>query len=167
MENLKRLAQIRVALGDNVPCHADPIYFHPAEKPENVARHFIAALAGVPMLSMDPADLTAKQTESIRFWLGFYREHLETFKSGHWEVHYFMDTVSYITTTKHSEAIAILTRPELISHLVQQFAGKDLYLLNLSGETLTYPSANTCDCCGNPVPGNPAPLGGLLHIRTV
>ncbi len=164
MENLKRLAQIRIMLGDNVPCHADPIYFHPGEKPENVARHFIAALAGVPMLSMDLAELTAEQTEIIRFWLGFYREHLETFKSGHWNVRYFMDTVSHITVEADWKAIVILTHPELVSCLAPQYAGKDLYLLNLSGAEISCADAAAYDCAGRPVSGNAAPLGGLLRI---
>ncbi len=166
MENLKRLAQIRITLGDNVPCHADPIYFHPDEKPENVARHMIAALAGVPMLSMDLETLSPVQAEVIRFWLYFYQEHLNTFKSGHWSVHYFMDTVSHISVTGNGETIVILTRPELTEPLKKEYQdSKSLYLLNLSGSALTSPGAQAFGCNGEKLDGSAAPLGGLLRIN--
>ncbi len=168
MENLKRLAQIRVTLGDCVPCHADPVYFHPEEKTENIARHMIAALAGVPMLSMDLERLTPEQSDVIRFWLNFYREHLETFKTGHWEVYYFMDTVSRITVEKDGEVIVILTCPELTAPLIKEYQNSVLYLLNLSGSSLdaaeTGSDVQAFGCAGEKVSGTAAPLGGLLRI---
>ena len=51
--NFRRIAQIRIALGDGIPVHADPAYWPSTELPVNIARHFIAMMAGVPMLSID------------------------------------------------------------------------------------------------------------------
>ncbi|MBS5530469.1 alpha-galactosidase [bacterium] len=88
LENLHRIAQLRLMLGDGTAVHADPVYWHPRESASNVARHMAAAVAGVPMVSMDLAKLSAKHREILCDWLAFYRRHQEHFRYGHWTVRY-------------------------------------------------------------------------------
>lgn len=164
MENLIRLAHIRITLGDQVPCHADPIYFHPDELPENVARHMIAALAGVPMISMELADLTPVQKQIIKFWIDFYQAHFETFANGHWDVVHRMDMISHFTVENDQEAIVIAVDHTAVPDLVRQFAEKKhLSILNLTCSPIRMENAKAADCSGNPVNGDTAPEGGLLQ----
>lgn len=163
VENLQRLAEIRTIVGDKVPCHADPIYFHQDEKPENVAHHIIAALAGVPMLSMELSELTPAQNEIISFWLNFYKKHFETFKNGHWDIVFFHETPSYLTVESETEVIAIVINPDKVPGLSEQFGKKTFYALNLSGDLLDLPGASAFTCAGKPIGGTTAPAGGYLQ----
>ncbi len=162
IDNAHRLANIRITLGDKVPCHADPIYFHPSEKPENVARHMIAALAGVPMLSMELGDLTPEQNSVIRFWLKFYKEHLETFKNGHWNVVHHLDALSHFTVENENEVIAIIVDPAILPEIAAEYENRPFYALNLSGKTLSLANANAYSCEGIPTGNENAPAGGYL-----
>ncbi len=132
MENLHRIAQLRITLGDGVPCHADPVYFHPAEKPENITRHMMAALAGVPMLSMELRELTPEQYRIIKFWLDFYHAHLPLFRTGHWNVTYRMDVLSHISVENDSEAVVILLDESRLEERKAEFRGKHTYILDLT-----------------------------------
>lgn len=171
MENLHRIAQIRVCLGDAVPCHADPVYFHPDESAENVARHMIAALAGVPMFSMDFRNLSSEHEKIVRFWLDFYRHHFELFRSGHWEVDYFMDTLSSVTVENETDAVAILAEDAAFPRLCAAFGNKTLFVLNFTPNTLDVfdcPAANTFTCSGDALPPcHSVPTGGLARIPSV
>ena len=73
LDNLMRIAQIRLQMGDGVPVHADPICWSDTETADNIRRHFLAAMAGVPMLSMDLRKLTPAQKALVRRALDFYR----------------------------------------------------------------------------------------------
>ncbi len=162
LENIHRIAQIRVSVGDCVPCHADPIYFHPAEKPENIARHMIAAIAGVPMLSMELRDLTPEQYRIIKFWLDFYRAHLDLFSFGHWNVVHRMDTLSYLTVENESAAVIILLDEGKLDELLTNFRGKHIYVLNLTPCELPGGKAYACD--GTGLRKKSAPPAGLLEF---
>lgn len=164
IDNIERLATIRITLGDSVPCHADPIYFHQDEIPCNVARHMIAALAGVPMLSMDLKELTAEQSAIIRFWLSFYDAHFATFKDGHWNISYYHDTLAYLTVEDTACMIAIVLDPGSVETLAADAAEKDLvfYALNLAGVELALEHAASYGCDGVSVGSGFAPLGGYL-----
>ena len=65
MLNLRRIAHIRLALGDGVPVHADPAYWPADELPVNISRHFIAMMAGVPMLSVELSDLSPEAEKML------------------------------------------------------------------------------------------------------
>ncbi|MEG2076402.1 MAG: hypothetical protein RRY34_07855, partial [Victivallaceae bacterium] len=49
--NLKGAAFMHLMLGDEVPIHSDPAYWAKDESAENISRHLMAAMAGVPMIS--------------------------------------------------------------------------------------------------------------------
>ncbi len=160
--NLHRLALIRLLLGDGVPIHSDPVFFHPEESETNVARHMIAALAGVPMVSVDLAALTPRQTQVMRHWLGFYRDHLETFNHGHWSVEYCFDHLEALTVTRGDERIVILLDARGAEARLAGFDG-DMHLLNLSCGSLSAADTQACDVAGEPLGSVAAPCGGRLY----
>ena len=162
--NLHRLALIRLLLGDGVPIHSDPVFFHPEESETNVARHMIAALAGVPMVSVDLAALTPRQTQVMRHWLGFYRDHLETFNHGHWKIEYYFDHLEALTVTRGDERIVILLDARGAEARLAGFDG-DIHLLNLSCGPLGAAEAQACDVAGEPLGSAAAPCGGRLYRR--
>lgn len=164
IDNIERLATIRITLGDSVPCHADPIYFHQEDLPCNVARHMIASLAGVPMLSMDLEELTAEQTTIIRFWLDFYQAHFSTFKDGHWNISYYHDSLSYLSVEDDSCMIAIILDPSSVEKLAEYAAEKKLtfYALNLAGTEIALDHAAAFGYDGVSVGGDSAPMGGYI-----
>ena len=142
LDNLYCLAQIRISLGDRVPVHADPVYWHPDEPAVNVSRHLIASLAGVPMISMDMCRLGATERRIIRHWLDFYRDHLATFRDGHWEVEYFLGALVYLTVTDASGRIVFLLDPARLDEAVSGATGP-VTILNLTLRELPLPGAET------------------------
>ena len=105
LENLHRVAQLRLMLGDGVAVHADPACWHPGESAANVARHMAAAVAGVPMVSMDLARLSPEHREILCDYLGFYREHREFFRRAHWIVRYDGGQLASLTAECGGEKI--------------------------------------------------------------
>ena len=65
--NFGRMVELRLSLGNLGPVHADPAYWPFGETSENVARHMMAMLVGVPMLSMDLARLTDTEKRSNKY----------------------------------------------------------------------------------------------------
>ncbi len=160
-ENLNQLAQIRMILGDKVPCHADPVYFHAEETPVNVSRHMIACLAGVPMLSMDLRKLTGEQRDIIRFWLKFYQDHIQTFAYGHWQLAYDYDHLSYVTVENAGEKIMILVNPDTVAKAFTRFKGRCI-VLNLSDRNIDQiPQAHGFGYTGEAQKHIAIPGGGL------
>jgi len=162
LSNFQRLIQLRMMLGDGVPCHADPICFHPEETAENVAHHMIAALAGVPMLSMELASLTAEQGAVIRHWLHFYREKLALFRFGHWQMRFDRSEPASLTAATPEETVAFVTRKHDLAELAGAFPFRRFTALNLTGESITLAGGRARDCFGRPVGGATAPPGGSV-----
>ena len=160
IENLHRIAQIRICVGDKVPVHADPVYWNPNESTINVARHMICSLAGVPMVSMDLNKLPVKQRAIIEYWLKFYKKHLNTFQNGHWQIKYEFDHLAYITVEHESEKILFLCDGKRAAEAIDDFSGK-LQLLNLADEAITLDACTVFDCCGKNVDTNSIPQAGL------
>ncbi len=143
IDNFQRLAQLRVALGDGLPVHADPIYWAPGERDVNVSRHLIASLLGTPMLSMDLRCLTPRERRIIAFWLKFYNENLPAYQTGRWSIRYQAESVGYaLLQAPGRPRIAILQEPSLLPELLKRTASGD-FLLNLSLEDLPVPNATT------------------------
>jgi len=106
--NLLRVAQIRLAMGDGVPIHADPIYWGDGETKENIDRHFMAAMAGVPMVSMDLEKMSASVRATVRNWLKLYAERIKRFhRAGRWEIVYRNGALSHVTSVLGDEIFVI------------------------------------------------------------
>ena len=164
IDNFQRLAQIRISMGDRIPIHADPVYWHPQESPMNISRHMIASLGGVPMLSMDLLTLDGTQQKIIRRWLAFYEEHLALFRDGKWDVVYHQSDTAYMRVTGAGESIVILLDPARLQEAVRG-AAAEVTVLNLSEEELDLPGAETSD--GEGVPRTPGviPPGGAGKMK--
>lgn len=160
IDNFHRLAQIRISVGDGVPVHADPAYWHPQESPENISRHMIASLAGVPMLSMDLLAISETERKIIRHWLGFYQAHRETFNYGKWDVTYHQSGTAYAMVSNEKESIIILHDSARIGEALAK-AAKHVFVLNLSPDELPLAGAKTADYEGKASADGIIPLGGL------
>lgn len=160
IDNFHRLAQIRISVGDGVPVHADPAYWHPQESPENISRHMIASLAGVPMLSMDLLAISETEQKIIRHWLGFYQAHRETFNYGKWDVTYHQSGTAYAMVSNEKESIIILHDSVRIGEALAK-AAKHVFVLNLSPDELPLAGAKTADYEGKASADGIIPLGGL------
>ena len=159
-DNFFRLAQIRVGIGNAAPVHADPVYWHPQESPVNISRHMIASLAGVPMLSMDMEKLSKTEKEIIAHWIGFYKEHLDIFRNGKWDVSYHQSGTSWVMATHGSQSVIILHDDARLVQALEK-AAKHVFILNLSPEALPVPGASAFDCTGRAVRPGVVPTGGL------
>ena len=160
IDNFHRLAQIRISVGDGVPVHADPAYWHPQESPENISRHMIASLAGVPMLSMDLLAISETEQKIIRHWLVFYQAHRETFNYGKWDVTYHQSGTAYAMVSNEKESIIILHDSARIGEALAK-AAKHVFVLNLSPDELPLAGAKTADYEGKASADGIIPLGGL------
>lgn len=140
LDNFNRIAHIRTCLGDGVPVHADPVYWANVETPENIARHLVASLAAVPMVSMDLTVLTEVEKKIFRHYIDFYKNHVEIYRKGHWDVAYSGTMASMISGSWNGETIAVIAEPYLAREKALA-GGAGLHLLNLSPVSLPAPEA--------------------------
>lgn len=139
LANLLRMAQIRLTMGDGVPVHADPISWAPGETPGNINRHFMSAMVGVPMLSMDLERLSAYECSVIQDWLAFYVRHVEKFqKGGKWNVVYKNGGVAYVTSELAGESLVIVNDPDVVLRLKRFVEDRKPIILNLTYEALDF-----------------------------
>jgi hypothetical protein len=160
--NLLHIAQLRAMLGDRVPIHADPAYWHRDETPENVARHMISAMAGVPMVSMDLEGMPDAQAGIVRFWLAFYNRHIETFRNGTWDVVYDGDRLSTMRVRSESETLVFLNSHDAIDAALQPATERRVFVLNVSDRPLSIADGlHGVSTAGQPV-SRAVPVGGML-----
>lgn len=164
LDNIQRIAQIRIGVGDGVPVHADPVYWHPRESAVNISRHLIASLAGVPMISMDLTALSPTERRIINLWLGFYNSHRETFRRGHWQTGYYLSGLSWLAVQGGTEAIVISNDGARLSEALLKTSGP-VWVLNLTGEELQLSGAETFDGEGNRSAVGVIPPGGCGHQK--
>ena len=145
IDNFLRLAQIRISMGDGIPIHADPAYWHSNESAMNISRHMIASLAGVPMLSMDMASLSDMEYKIIKHWLGFYKLHLDTFRQGKWKVHYSMNNLAFMRAAGEKESIIFLLEPTYLQEALASCADHKVIVLNLAGKEIRLPGGLVTD----------------------
>ncbi len=143
VENLHRLAQLRITLGDGVPIHADPVFWHPSESDLGISRHLIAALAGVPMLSMDPITLPERSLQLIDHWIHVYHRHLPTFRNGRWSIKYRFDQVTAICAETDEECIAMIYDQSAWPEIAERYETKPYCVINGSGEPLLFSQKQT------------------------
>ncbi|MBO4620053.1 MAG: alpha-galactosidase [Victivallales bacterium] len=158
--NFERAVQIRLCLGDRIPVHADPAYWAADETAENIARHMIAMLVGVPMLSMDLTSLPPTTATIIRHWLGFYNAHRAVLNLGHWEFGFADTTCAWACADDGHERIIIVSdAAHFIEPLDHTTAANTTWLLNLSTKPIPC-HGETFGPDGIPAASNAIPCGG-------
>ena len=158
--NFGRTVEIRLGIGDGYPVHADPAYWAPDEEAENVSRHMIAMLAGVPMLSMDPETLSERDRNIIRFWIDFYNRNRKLLNHGKWHFHFGISDVDAAVVDNDEERLVILAAGARVNEMLPD-DGRKVTLLNLSNYTLKIDGAETFGPDGKAaVPGEIIPGGG-------
>lgn len=112
LDNLLRIAQIRLTMGDGIPIHSDPICWAENETAENIDRHFMAAMAGVPMLSMNLEEMPLPSRETIRKWIRLYKEKIAPFhRNGRWQVFYRNGGLVGLVSTLSEMSFVIVNDP--------------------------------------------------------
>ncbi|NMA42820.1 MAG: alpha-galactosidase [Oligosphaeraceae bacterium] len=164
LDNLLRLAQIRLSMGDHIPIHADPVYWHPAESDVNISRHMIASLVGVPMLSMQLSGISPREIAIISHWLNFYQEHLELFQKGKWQIRYYQSQLLYVSVTLQKQSIFFVNCANSLPKILQQ-CSHNMHILNLSAETLQVDNCQSYDCQGEKHQNGCIPPGGRGSVR--
>ena len=131
--NILRIAQIRLAVGDGVPVHADPIFWSQHETKDNIARHFMAAMAGVPMVSMDLERLPTWQNDEVAKWMRIYSQRIEPFqKKGRWNMVYRNGSLAYVTSIHGDEALVmVVDSGASLRSLDCALDGKRMIIMNL------------------------------------
>ena len=162
--NFGRLAEIRLNIGSLAPVHADPAYWAPGETPENIARHLMAMLVGVPMLSMDLERLTPLEKRLIRHYVGFYNSHRELINHGKWNILYNQTEIAAAVAKNAHEKLVIICD----AHVLKDAVGKidsDTWVMNLSCSDIPASGATQCfNAQGFNSPDGTIPIGGSGRI---
>ncbi len=160
IDNFNRLCQIRISIGDNVPVHADPMYWHPRESMVNISRHLIASLVGVPMLSMDLLKLSDMEKAVLNFWLKFYNTHRQTLNHGTWEIHYRNGSVAYAMAKSADDCVIIVNESRSLESALQKSSGT-AYICNLSADEILLDGASSFSGDGTMAADGTVPAGGM------
>ena len=137
LDNLQRIAQIRLMMGDGIPIHSDPICWAESETKENIDRHFMAAMAGVPMLSMDLARLPPQGRETVRKWIRCYKEEIEPFhRNGKWQVFHRNGGLVGLVATLPGKSFVIVNDPAGFSGMQSSCDNREWIVFNLGFEPL-------------------------------
>lgn len=150
MENFSRCVQIRLLMGDKIPVHADPVYFNREESVETAGRHMIAALAGVPMVSMELTLLKEEHKKVIANYLAFYKKNQHILNMGHWEMRFCNNFPVILSCTLEKEKIILLAEKSFFKESLKNHTGK-VTILNMSMASLPLPfsGAEIFDAQGN------------------
>ena len=161
--NFGRLVEIRLNLGNLGPVHADPAYWAPGELPENVSRHLMAMLVGVPMLSMDLRTLTETEKRIIRHYIDFYNQHRQLINHGEWSVLFAQAEIAAAIAENETERLVILADGNALADALGS-THKNTWVMNLSDRTLPIAAAQAfaADCL--PAPNGTIPPGGCGFV---
>lgn len=142
--NLLRIAQIRLTMGDGIPIHSDPIYWADSETDDNVSRHFMAAMAGVPMLSMDMEKMSPERRAAVRRWMRLYRETVAPFqRDGKWSVFYRNGGLVGLVGKLSGKSLVIVNDPAGFAVLRAAAGNGGMIVFNLGFESLVLPNGET------------------------
>jgi len=83
----------------------DPALWHPHDTDENVAVTLINTIVSVPMVSVDLQKYPQTHLDLIRYWIGFYREHLDTLVHGEFRPEFLRGFLPVIRFTGPNERI--------------------------------------------------------------
>ncbi|MEV4555688.1 glycoside hydrolase family 36 protein [Kitasatospora sp. NPDC049285] len=86
VENRVRIADLRLTAGP-LAVHADPLTWHPAERPERIAVLLQSVLFATAQVSVDLAAQSADQLTALAFWLSVMREHRDLLQRGELRPH--------------------------------------------------------------------------------
>ncbi|WP_214411643.1 glycoside hydrolase family 36 protein [Sphaerisporangium fuscum] len=180
-ENRQRTIDLRLISGPRA-VHADMIMWHPSEPDEQVAVHLINALFSVPQISVDLSAQTPGRLAVIRFWLGIFRDHLETLQLG--TLRPEQPEHGYPLVRAYDEQTMVIARYASLPVDVPAEGWTELLVANaapdsrvvLLGETERHAEATVHDCRGTLLSTTglhlPAgaqvvtvPTGGLLRLR--
>ena len=162
MENFSRSVQLRLHMGDGVPVHADPVYFNNAESVDAVGRHMIAALAGVPMLSMELSTISSEHKAVIKNYIDFYNNHRQLLNFGHWFVEIRSGFTAWVKCRNADKTVIIITDEALLDLALRDCSGA-VTVLNLTPGKLDCRRGCAFDAVGNAC-GRVAPSGGRLEL---
>ncbi|MER5640497.1 glycoside hydrolase family 36 protein [Kitasatospora sp. NPDC002227] len=85
-ENRTRTADLRLTAGP-LAVHADPITWHPSERPEQIAVLLLSVLFATPQVSVELSAQSPAQLETVRFWLSVMRENVALLQRGELRPH--------------------------------------------------------------------------------
>lgn len=164
ISNFGRIVELRLAIGNLGPVHADPAYWPFGETSENVARHMMAMLAGVPMLSMDLTRLTDTEKKIIRYYIDLYNNHRELINHGEWHFIFgWSDIEAAIVENDNSRLVIIADAGKAAECLKND--GKPTTVCNLSDKAIKVKCENAVDAECNAADGNEIPVAGSALIK--
>ncbi len=165
IENFHRVVQLRMLLGDQVPVHSDPACWHPEEKPENIARHLIASMAGVPMLSLELGSCSPVAEHLIRYYLGLYNAYKELFRAGRWRFRYRFNQAVWLWAEGAGERVVFLADKSCLPEVLKD-SPAEMLLFNLDAEALALPPEfEIFDFMGNNAAPGLLPAAGSAKLQ--
>lgn len=162
--NFGRIVELRLGLGNLAPVHADPAYWPFGETSENVARHMMAMMPSVPMISMDLTRLTETEKRIIRYYVDMYNAHRELINKSEWRFLFGLSDIQAAIVENEKERMVIICDHARLPECLKN-DGRPTYVLNLSAQPLPFKCENAVDAECNPADGSCIPLAGSAVIR--
>lgn len=126
-QNRRRILVLRSFSG-KLPVYSDPIVWRKGEKPYNISRHFISAIFGVPMVSVDLLNLSEVEERVMRFWLRFYRENRDVLNFGKLYPDFSSGECTSAYAVKDEKAVVALYSVPYFD--LDRIDTKEIYILN-------------------------------------
>lgn len=161
--NFGRMVELRLAIGNLGPVHADPAYWPFGETSENVARHMMAMLVGVPMLSMDLSRLTDVEKRIIRYYIDMYNANRDLINNGEWRFVFGWSDIEGAIVENESSRLVILADSGKFADCVKN-DGKTTTVLNLSDRAIKVKCENAVNAECLPADGSEIPVAGSAVI---
>ena len=155
--------------------HADMMYWHKDDTPENVAVQLWGTMFSVPQISNIYSETTPEQREVLKNYLSFWSAHSDTIMNGKLNVKLEGYGYGYATAKGENEKVSLA-----ISNAYLDARDMDSYLVNITNsETVILKaqknsSVEVFDCRGKRVGGKKkvkselsevfVPLGGMLKV---
>ena len=155
--------------------HADMMYWHKDDTPENVAIQLWGTMFSVPQISNIYSETTPEQREVLKNYLSFWSAHSDTIMNGKLNVKLEGYGYGYATAKGENEKVSLA-----ISNAYLDARDMDSYLVNITNsETVILKaqknsSVEVFDCRGKRVGGKRkvkselsevfVPLGGMLKV---
>ncbi len=109
--------------------HSDMITWHKDETDEGVASQLIAALFGVPQISVVLSEISDDHHRVLRFWLDFWRKHRQTLLEGKLKLHNPEVGYSMAEAQTHDTRICVCYSKNMVP-----YGQGETYIVNGTGE---------------------------------